>query len=150
MKDSLKTIKEIGNELLGKLQIKGKIEVSKNEEIYEVTIDTEETGLLIGYHGNTLNSLQLILGLLVYKKLQKWERLVVNVGDYRQKREEALNSLATQYAQQTVTGGEPVVLPYLSPSERRIVHLALQDHLQVISESQGEGKDRRIVIKLKK
>lgn len=142
-------IKKTAEELLKKLNIESTVEVVKTDEIYEVTIKTEESGLLIGYHGNTLNSFQLILSTLVFKKTLKWERMVVNVGDYRQKREETLKSLAGQYAEQVINTQQTVVLPYFSASERRIIHLALQDHPNVVSESTGEGKERRLTIKPK-
>lgn len=142
-------IKKTAEELLKKLNIESTVEVVKTDEIYEVTIKTEESGLLIGYHGNTLNSFQLILSTLVFKKTLKWERMVVNIGDYRQKREETLKSLAGQYAEQVINTQQTVVLPYFSASERRIIHLALQDHPNVVSESTGEGKERRLTIKPK-
>lgn len=142
-------IRAITQELLDRLTIIGKTKVESKEEVYHINIETEETGLLIGYHGNTLNSLQLILGTLIFKKLAKWEKIVVNVGDYRQKREEALKSMALQYAQQVVANKEEVTMPALSAFERRIIHLALQDHPEVVSESSGEGPERRITIKLK-
>lgn len=144
-----KTIKEICERLLKQLQIKATVDLKQAEEIYQVTINTEESGLLIGYHGNTLNSFQLILQSLVFKKLAKWERIVVNVGDYRQKREETLRNMAQQYAEQVISTKEPAILPYFLAAERRIIHLALQDNPQVSSESTGEGKERRITIKLK-
>lgn len=148
-KKNAEIIKEIAQELLEKLQIKSTVSISLKKDLYELTIETDESGLLIGYHGTTLASLQLILGTLVFKKLAKWERIVVNVGDYRERREETLKNLAQTYAQQAITTGEPVILPYLPASERRIIHLVLQDHPRVITESQGEGKERRITIRLK-
>lgn len=144
-----KVIKDIAQTLLKKLDIEGTCDVVEKEGIYELTIKTEESGLLIGYHGNTLNSFQLILSTLVFKKTSKWERVVVNIGDYRQKREETLKSLAEQYAEQVINTQQVVVLPYFSASERRIIHLALQDHPQVLSESVGDGKERRLTIKPK-
>jgi len=145
-----KEIKETCEQLLEKLSIPAQVEVGLDADIYQATINTEESGLLIGYHGNTLNSFQLILQSLVFKKLAKWERIVVNVGDYRQKREETLKNMAQQYAEQVILTREPITLPYFLAAERRIIHLALQDNPQISSESTGEGKERRITIKLKK
>lgn len=142
-------IKEEALKLLKKLQIDGSVNVTPQEGFYEIDITTEESGLLIGYHGNTLNSFQLILTTIVFKKLAKWEKVVVNVGDYRQKREETLKNLGLQYAQEAMDSQQEVILPYLTAQERRIIHLALQNHPQVISESRGIGRDRRLTIKLK-
>lgn len=149
MKDKEKqTIKQLAQELLEKLQIKAKISLKKDvNDIYQLAIETEEQGLLIGYHGNALNSFQIVLNSLVFKNLNKWVRIVVNVGDYREKREESLINLAHHYAQQALEGNMEIALPNLTPAERRIVHLALQENPQVTSESEGEGKYRKIVIK---
>lgn len=143
-------IKEEVNLLLKKLQINASCNITHQEGFWQVDISTEESGLLIGYHGNTLNSFQLILNTLVFRKLGEKEKIIVNVGDWRQKREEALKNIAQQYAQQVVLTHEPITLPYFPAAERRIIHLALQDNPDVNSESTGEGKERRITIKPKK
>lgn len=148
----LKTIKEIVEKLLKLLEFKkAKIKLSKDEGgVVHVDIDCSNPALLIGCRGETISSLQLILSLIVYKKLGYWQRLVVNVGDYRQKREESLKRLAFNIVQRVKFSGEEAVLPYLNAAERRIVHLALADHPDVVTESRGEGRERRLVIKPKK
>lgn len=148
-KSDISQVEETARQLLQKLSIDSQVSVSAADEWIDVKLESQEAGLLIGFHGNTLYSFQLILALLVYKKLGTWRKIVVDVGDYRQKREESLNSLAQQSAQQVIDSQQEVVLPYLPSNERRIIHLFLQDHLQVTTESTGEGKNRRITIKLK-
>lgn len=146
--DATTVIKETAEELLGKLQIESQVEVTEDAEAtFKVTVQTEESGLLIGFHGETLSSFQLILGLMVYKKLGAWTRVVVEVGDYRARREEQLRAMAESYANQVIATGQPIYLPFLPPIERRIIHMALQDNPQVMTESEGEGNQRRIVIK---
>lgn len=147
--DSKKIIESETKELLNKLSIEGTITVEEEGEVINVLINTQEQGLLIGHHGNTLNSFQHILQTIIYKATQKKHTIVVNVGNYREKREETLRSLANQYAEQAKQSGETVTLPYLTPFERRIIHLELQDNPDVVSVSEGEGKDRRITIRLK-
>lgn len=142
-------IKETSLEILNKLKIESTVEVKENDGVYELLINTQDSGLLIGYHGNGLNSLQLIIATLIFKKLGEWKRVVVNVGDYRERREETLRNLAAEFAQEALTTKQTVILPYLTPSERRIVHLTLQDNAEVVSESQGEGKNRRLTIRPK-
>lgn len=144
-----KTIKETCEQLLEQLQIKGTVNLEHQEEIYQVTINTEESGLLIGFHGNTLNSFQLILQSIIFNKLKQWERIVVNVGDYRQKREEALKNMTAQYVEQVLQSKEAAVLANLSAAERRIIHLTIKDHPQVTSFSEGEGRERKLIIKIK-
>lgn len=147
--DAVDVVKEAAEELLAGLQIDSKVEVAEQDGVYQVNVETPESGLLIGYHGETLSSFQLILGLIVYRKLGEWVRVVVEVGDYRAKREAQLVEMANSYATQVVASGQPMSLPYLPPIERRIIHLALQDRTDVETASEGEGNQRRVVIKPK-
>jgi spoIIIJ-associated protein len=143
-------VKQLAEELLAGLQIPATVTVSPGEEdTLSVNITTEESGLLIGYHGETLSSFQLILGLMVYKKLGQWVKVVLEIGDYRAKRAEQLTAMAQAYANQALSTGQPVYLPPLPPSERRVVHLALQENPQVETESVGDGNSRRVVVKPK-
>ena len=116
----------------------------------QINVPLEDSGMLIGFHGETLSSLQLILGQTIYKKLGSWRTVILNVGDYRQKREAALESMAANAAQRVKLTQQPVTLPYLTSSERRLIHLALSQDTQVEPFSQGEGRDRRLVIAPKK
>lgn len=147
--DASGLVKACAEELLEKLEIPAAVGVELVDEVYQVKVETEESGLLIGFHGETLSSFQLILGLAVYRKLGQWVRVVVEVGDYRARREQQLRMMAESYAAQVVATGQPLVLPYLPPIERRIIHLALQDRPDVETVSEGEGNLRRVVIKPK-
>ncbi len=144
-------IKKTTEELLAKLLTEATVEVieevAEGETNYKVGIQTQETGLLIGYHGETLNSLQLLLGVIIYKKIQKWVHIIVDVGNYRKMREESIKEMVNRIISEVETSQKPVTLPYLSPLERRIVHMMLTDHKTVSSESTGEGKDRLLSIK---
>lgn len=143
-----KEIKNILSDLLDKLKVKGGCTVTKEAPShYKATIDTQETGLLIGRHGETLNSLQLLLGVILYKQLGSWVRVILDVGDYRKMREESIKEMVERVVGEVETTGRPVALPYLSPLERRIVHLMLAKNQKVTSESSGEGKSRRVTIK---
>ncbi len=142
-------VKLATEELLARLEIDASTEVELVDDVYQVKVETEESGLLIGFHGETLSSFQLILGLLVFKKMNEWVRVVVEVGDYRARREEQLKAMAESYAAQALALNQPVPLPPLPPIERRIVHLALQERTDVETVSEGEGNMRRVVIKPK-
>ncbi len=148
-------IKEVVADLLLKLNISGDIEVVKNttdetsDNNFNINIKSEETGLLIGHHGETLNSMQLILGVILYKKLGIWTRVILDVGDYRKMREESIKEMVTRMVGEVEANSTPVVLPFLTPLERRIVHMMLADNPKVTSESIGEGRDRRVTIKLR-
>lgn len=112
----------------------------------DLKLDEKEAGILIGYHGETIASLQLLLGMMLYKQTGQWQKLVVNVGDYRQKRTDYLTALAEDTAVKVAESGEPLALYNLNPFERRIVHLALAERDDVVTESQGEGKNRFLVV----
>lgn len=143
-------IKNLTNELLRLLEIKAKISMDKEEDgAWRISLETEESGLLIGYHGETLLAFQLIVGLMVYKKLDKWLRVIVDVGDYRAKREVSLRQMVLAAVERVRQTKESVMLPDLSSADRRLIHLAVKDHPEVFSESEGEGENRRLIIKPK-
>ncbi|MGB9738037.1 MAG: single-stranded DNA-binding protein [Chloroflexus aggregans] len=108
--------------------------------------DEEAMGLLIGRRGETLRSLQFLLNLLVSRRIQAWPQLVVDVGNYRQRRQESLESLARRMAERVRQTGRPIMLEPMAAYERRIVHLALRDDKTIYTESSGEGENRKIVI----
>lgn len=151
-KDIEKTIKKILSDVLSKLKIVSQVTVvkDKGQDHYLASIDTEETGLIIGRHGETLNSLQLILGVLLYRNLGSWVRVILDVGGYRENRKAAIEEMVGRIIDEVTQSNQSVTLPYLTPYERRIVHLMLENHKKVTSESEGEGRNRRVVIKLRK
>jgi spoIIIJ-associated protein len=108
--------------------------------------DEEAMGLLIGRRGETLRSLQFMVNLLVSRKVQKWPQVVVDVGNYRQRRQESLEGLARRMAERVRQSGRPLTLEPMGAYERRIVHLALRPDPTVYTESSGEGENRKVVI----
>ncbi len=147
---NLKTIQEIASKLLELMGLKNsKIELKKEEEMIKVNINPPDPGLLIGSQGENLSCLQLILSLMVYKKLGFWQPLLINVGDWLEKRQESLKKMALNAAQKVKFSGQEVMMSGLNSAERRLVHLALADSTDVITESIGEGRERRLVVKPK-
>ena len=135
---------------LAKTQTAETIKKANNQlEELKWGVHGNEAGLLIGHHGKTLESLQLILGILISKRLGEWVKAYVNVGDYREKREEALMHMAQRAADRALALGRPVELSRLSPSERRIIHLTLSGDDRVETESMGEGDARVLLVKPK-
>jgi spoIIIJ-associated protein len=148
--DNLEQVTKLTQDLLDRLEVSGEVLVDVDEEnAYRVHISTEETGLLIGYHGQTLESFQIILGLIISKTLGTWQRVYVNVGDYREKREEALMHMAQRAAERAIILRRPVELARLTAAERRIIHLTLSGDERVETESTGEGLNRRLLVKPK-
>lgn len=148
-KNKSEVIEKIVKDLISLLDVEVKItleEDPRNEAIM-VQIETPSAGLLIGHHGESLDALQLVSAILVQRELSEWVRIMLNVGDWREKREEVIKALATRAAQKAKFTGLPQPIFDLSPHERRIVHLFLGDEPQVSTESEGEGKERHIVVK---
>lgn len=144
-------IKQVAEEFIKDLGITAKVEVSEESSdegpSYLVAVQGEDLGVLIGFHGETLNSLQLLISLIASKKLGQWIRITLDAGDWRAKRFETLSEMALQAAAKVVTTGEEISLPVMSSADRRLIHLSLQDHANVITESAGEEGYRRVVIK---
>jgi spoIIIJ-associated protein len=144
-----KIINDTLKEFFKILEIEGDFELSQTEEAIEVLLNTEDSGIVIGYHGDTLESLQLILSLVLAKKLGEFKRVSIEVGEYKKKREEWLKNLALETKERVVSENREIYLSDLKSWERRIVHLLLQNDQEVVSESVGEGKDRVLVVKPK-
>lgn len=145
----LKLIEKTVKTLIDLLAIeKPKIKIKQDEAgVFYVDLDCLEPGILIGYKGETIINLQLILALVVYKKLGVWQKIIVNVADWRQQKEESLKKLALNTAQRVKFSGQEVILGSLNSAERRVIHLVLASHPDVMTESQGEGSERRLIVK---
>lgn len=144
------SVENLVKELIGHLGVQAKAEVKEDKEgVIHIQLETEDPGILIGYHGETLASLQLLLGLMTYRQTNEWQRILVNVGDYRERRQESLERMALSAAQKVRFSGEEQALPFMTATERRLIHLALADDAEVMTESEGEGRNRRVVIKPK-
>lgn len=113
-------------------------------------LDEETVGLMIGRRGETLRSLQFLLNTIVNRSAGRWPQIVVDVGNYRQRRRESLESLARRTAELVRTNGRPMPLDPMQSYDRRIIHMALRDDASVYTESNGEGESRRIIVHPKK
>lgn len=141
------TIKKTVEELLKLLQVDATFSFSVSDETIDVILETKDTGLVIGYHGEILEALQLILSLCIAKKLGRFTRVSLEVGDYKKNRTDYLEDLAMQTKERVLLEKREVSLPSLRSWERRVVHMLLQDDEAVMSESVGTGKDRTLVVK---
>ncbi|MDP3918239.1 MAG: KH domain-containing protein [Candidatus Woesebacteria bacterium] len=148
MNDQIKVLTE---KLLTLAGVTAEIEVvDLGESTYEVNLSTEdETGLLIGFRGENINAIQTVLGIMLKGQTGEWYRLVVNVGDYREKQEEKLKELANQSADRAIETKEPQPVYNLNASQRRVVHLYLSERQDVVTESSGVEPERYLVIKPK-
>ena len=105
---------------------------------------------MIGKHGQTLDALQYLTNLAANRDAEEKMKFVMDVEEYRRRRAETLTRLAQRLASKVKRMGEPVVLEPMTPHERKIIHMALQDDRRISTYSEGEEPNRKVVIALKR
>lgn len=142
-------LSEVLDNVLGLLLLEGSYEIEESEEGFIVSIDTKDAGRLIGARGESLEGLQLIVNQIMSRKVgeEGFKRVILDVGGWRKQKEEELKSRAADLGKQVLESGKQLELEPMSPWQRRVVHMVLQDMGGLSSESMGEGRDRHIVIK---
>lgn len=128
------------------------VNVKYDEEDRSMDIDLsgDEMGVLIGKRGQTLDSLQYLVSLVVNKETEDYIRVKVDTENYRQRRKETLENLAKNIAYKVKRTKRPVSLEPMNPYERRIIHSALQNDKYVTTHSEGDEPFRRVVVTLKR
>ena len=128
------------------------IEISYNDEEKEMSINLsgEDMGILIGKRGQTLDSLQYLVGMVVNKGSEGYIRVELDTENYRSRRKETLETLAKNIAYKVKRTKRSVSLEPMNPYERRIIHAALQNDKYVTTRSEGEEPFRHVVIALKR
>ena len=106
----------------------------------------EDSGLLIGRRGQTLQALQFLVTLIVRKQMGEDVRVVLDVENYRQRRENSLRDMAAKVASRVAQTNRSITLEPMSPADRRIIHTSLAQHPGVRTESAGEGDNRKVTI----
>ncbi len=144
--------KEFLKEVFDAMNIVVVIDVKYDEENRNIDIELsgDEMGVLIGKRGQTLDSLQYLVSLVVNKDEDEYIRVKVDTEDYRKRRKETLENLAKNIAYKVKRTKRPVSLEPMNPYERRIIHSALQNDKYVTTHSEGEEPFRRVVVTLKK
>lgn len=149
-KETLHTIESVAREFLEKLGADGDIRVeSKQEGEVMVDVSLQEPQLFIGEKGQTLFEIAHILKALVRRRVAEPVRVILDINDYQKNKEQYLRELARTAADEVALFKKDKELPAMTPGERRVVHLELAERQDVVSESVGEGLDRRVVIKVK-
>ena len=111
-----------------------------------IDVQGMDAGLLIGRRGETLQSLQFIVNMMVSRELDRRTTVLVDVEQYRVRRQQNLESMAQRMAERVVSSGRSMSLEPMSAADRRIIHMALSSNDKVSTESSGEGQDRKITI----
>lgn len=141
---------EFLDQLLKYMDVSATAEVTETEEVINVNLVGDSTGVLIGRRGETLDALQYLTSLVVNKDLDEYKRVVLDTENYRAKREETLVKLANRIAGKVAKTGKRVVLEPMNPYERRVLHATLQNHDKVETISEGEEPYRRVIIRKKR
>lgn len=150
--DKIATIKTETEELLNKMISKFEVEVADDGGVFQVIVKTdEEVSTVIGRHGETIRAIQKILEVILYKKFNEKVEILVNVNDFREKQKERLETMACEYADQTKATGTAGYIRSLSSYERKLIHEFITvNYPDLTTSSDGEGRERQLVIEVKK
>lgn len=144
--------KKFLNDVFAAMNMTVVVEIKYDEENKEMDVDLsgDDMGVLIGKRGQTLDSLQYLVSLVVNKESEDYIRVKVDTENYRERRKETLENLAKNVAYKVKRTRHPVSLEPMNPYERRIIHSALQNDKYVTTHSEGEEPFRKVVVTLKK
>lgn len=144
--------KKFLNDVFAAMNMTVVVEIKYDEENKEMDVDLsgDDMGVLIGKRGQTLDSLQYLVSLVVNKESEDYIRVKVDTENYRERRKETLENLAKNVVYKVKRTRRPVSLEPMNPYERRIIHSALQNDKYVTTHSEGEEPFRKVVVTLKK
>lgn len=138
------------HEILSKMGVNAEILVREETDKVFIDVKGDEVGTIIGYRGETLDSIQYLLNIFINKANKGiYKRVILDAGEYRVKREETLKKLAQKTAYKVKKYGRTMRFEPMNPYERKIIHSALQDDNKIITKSEGQEPFRRIVVSVK-
>ena len=144
-----KNLEEFLEKFILKLPEGSTYQIEKTKSYIEVNIKGGNLGYLIGYRGETLYALQNILSAIAGKNIDNRVRVILDIGEYKKKREKTLEELAEKVAKTVIRTKKPIKLEPMQAYERKIIHSQLQQNEKVETKSIGEEPQRRIIVSLK-
>jgi spoIIIJ-associated protein len=144
--DPVIALRELLEEIVDGFGLDVEVEVEQSEGLLTGRVEGEDVGLLIGRRGQTIDAVQHLAQRIVFRGSSADARVVVDADGYRERRAEALRTVALDAAEDALARGEPVELDPMPASERRIVHEFLRDRDDVATHSEGEEPERRLVV----
>lgn len=144
--DLILAVDEFATALVDAMGIDATIDAYDAGDAIAVDVATKETGLLIGQKGETIDAIQYLLNVAVYKNRPFAKRIVVDSEGYRQRRIEAIQGMAHRTARRAVRERRPLSLPPMPAAERRVVHLYLKENPKVTTSSEGKDDARKVVV----
>ena len=145
-----KLIKSKLGDILKLLDISPEVTIEEEDETYKVTIEGNDLSFLIGYRGESLTALQTLLATMVFNESQEWAHIVVDINGYRDSRRERIEEMTRGFIDRVRFHNSEIEMPTMNSFERRQVHMFISDYPDIFSESTGEGRNRRVVLSLKK
>lgn len=150
-RDYIGDAKKFLRDVLNAMNIKAEIHIKEENNEININLVGPNMGVLIGYRGETLDSLQYLVSLVVNKNHDEaYKRVILDTVNYRHNRQETLKKLALKMGDKVRANGKTLKLEPMNPYERRVIHSTLQNNAYVITHSEGEEPYRRVVIELKK
>ncbi|MEM5767381.1 MAG: RNA-binding cell elongation regulator Jag/EloR, partial [Bacillota bacterium] len=143
--DPIEAAKKFLQDILDKMGLAVRIETF-NGDVTTINLWGDDLGILIGKHGQTLDALQYLINLVANKHGDHRVRILLDVEDYRRRRTDTLKNLALRLAERVRRRGDEIALEPMTPQERKIIHMALQDNPYVYTVSEGDEPFRKIVI----
>ena len=148
--DIQKVVVEFLDKVFKAMNLTVKINVDVKDDSVDIDLVGDDMGVLIGKRGQTLDSLQYLVSLVVNKKSDKYLRVKLDTENYRERRKETLENLAKNIAFKVKRTKRPVSFEPMNPYERRVIHSALQNDRYVTTKSEGDEPYRHVVVLLKK
>jgi spoIIIJ-associated protein len=143
---ALEKARSVLQEIVGLIGVDGKVDIAHGAEGPQLEITGDESGILIGRRGQTLDALEYVLNRIVMREGEGVEKIIVDSHGYRARRRDSLVDLAQRLGERARRRGRAVTLNPMSPRDRRIVHLALRDERDLTTRSSGKGYFRKLLI----
>lgn len=139
-------LKELLENIVAALGLEATVKITDRSEEVVAELVGEDLGLFIGRHGSTMDAVQYLANITVFRGLEERKRIIVDAEEYRERREEVLRSLADRAASEVMKGKGEYEMKPMSAAERRIVHLHLQERSGIETSSDGREPFRRVII----
>ena len=138
--------KQVLQDILDKMSFVALVDAKAEEGGFVLNVRGDDMGRIIGKEGNALKAFEIVVRSILGRIYNERININIDAGDYREKRKQSLERLAKEVADEVEASGKEKALPQLEAADRRIIHMFLKESLGVTSFSQGEGRDRRLVI----
>ncbi len=149
--EEIEIAKQLTIELLERMGVKTEVEVFLKEGVLYLEIKGDQEGILIGKHGRTLESLQLLINRMVNKRLENARRVILDIDAYRKRRADSMAQMAQRLGEKANKTGHSLTVGPFNAYDRRIIHVTLKEDPSLKTESLGEGELKKVkIIPMKK